>query len=209
MNKYELLFLFESKIGPLMTNTNKTFLTSEVEVFLNNAQNGYFKALADVFERNEEVRRVLSPFTKSHSLTSVSPTGVTALSTTSKFYTLPSSVDGTLYRIVEEYVTTSTGARITSKPITHDQYHANIKNPFKNPYVDLVWRLDVDGYVEIISSGITPVNYIYRYLTSPQTIEFSTEDSTSLEFKDIDLENIVDIAIQLALNSLSVIKQGG
>lgn len=207
MNKHELLYLFETKIGQLMTNTDKTFETGEVEVFLNDAQNIYFKELADYFEASESVRRSLSNFVKGMSISAGStPSGVVPLESYSVFYILPSYLDGSLYRIVEEYVNVSGGSKVKVKPVTHDQYQANIKNPFKKPYSDLAWRVDVSGAVEIIAIGVTPTAYEIRYLEKPDEITFATSSGAELPWNDTDLHKIADISVQLALGSLSVVK---
>jgi hypothetical protein len=177
---------------------------------MNNAQDKYFAELTKLFEVDEDVRRALSELVETDSLTAEvsTPAGITPLSSASVFYAIGSVFDGTLYKIIEEYVTDASANRILAKPVTYDQYLANINNPFKKPYSDMVWRVDVAGYIEIIPIGVTPVNYVYRYLTKPTKIDYASDVVATLDLRDKDLKNIVDIAVADALNSLSVVKPG-
>jgi hypothetical protein len=207
MNKLDLQLLFEDKIGPIMTNTLKTFTTTDIERFLNNAQDVYFVELAKIFEVDEDARRALTELTKSDSLSIASaPSGITKLNNNSVFYDIKSAVSDNMYKVIEGYVTDASGNRITTKPITHDQYHANIDNPFKQPSDNMVWRLDIDGVVEIIPIGITPVLYVYRYLKRPDYVDFTTASPPPLELRNVDLKKVVDIAVEMAVRSLSIVK---
>jgi hypothetical protein len=65
--------------------------------------------------------------------------------------------------------------RIEVKPITHDEYNKNVRNTFKKPYEELVWRLD---YSREFNNN--EVNYVnnpsstwYR-ITLPATVDNST-----------------------------------
>lgn len=212
MNKFDLLLLFEDKIGVLMTDTNKVFKTSEIERFLNAAQDKYFAQMAEIFEVNEDARKALTNLVKSETVSAEvgTPAGLVKIDSTSVFFQVQPVLSGELYKIVEEFATIDDLADYPVKPITHDQYHANIENPFKKPYGDLVWRLDIDGYVELVSRGLTHSidTYTYRYLTSPTRIDFTTDEYAALDLRDKDLKNIVEIAVNMALNSLSVVKPG-
>ena len=53
MRSIDLQVLFEDMIGPLMTNYDKTFSTTEMERFLNTAQDNYIKQMANTFEYND------------------------------------------------------------------------------------------------------------------------------------------------------------
>jgi hypothetical protein len=210
MNKYDLQLLFEDKVGGLMTDTTKVFETNDIERFLNNAMDVYFEKLAEVFEVDENARRALSELTLSSSIISASgpPSGVEPLSALSIFFEIELSTGAVsnMYKVVEGYIIDSLGNKILTKPVKHDQYHANINNPFKQPYEDMVWRLDIDGVVEIVPIGITPVSYVYRYLKRPDYVDFTTESIASLELRNVDLKKIVDIAVGMAVNSLSIVK---
>ena len=136
------------------------------------------------FESTEERRRDLEQFIKGATLSESSdqigihPGGV--------FYDLPTDF---LYAIEESLVTSdSTPSEITVVPVRHDQYRANINNPYKKPYENLAWRMDYsredhgdDGgdaltgrtakRTEIITkSGSTISSYRVRYIMMPPDI---------------------------------------
>lgn len=194
--------IFEDKIGGLMTNTVKSLTSLEEERFLNNAQDLYLDNLADVFEFNEKARKALSKLTKGVSSSPITPTGLIPLSQYSIFFDPYTGITNSLSRIVEEQAISS-GERIKIQPITHDQYLANIKNPFKMPYGELVWRVDVDSLIELIPDAVTTIDtYEFRYIENPVKIEFASQEE--LSFLDDDLYKIADIAVNLAINALSI-----
>jgi hypothetical protein len=196
--------LFEDKLGALMTNTQKTLTSTEEERFLNNAQDLYINKLADVFELNEKARKALSKLTKTISSSPIATPGtMTPLSDDSVFFDVETDAgESVILRIVEEQAITATD-RITVKPITHDQYLANRDNPYKQPYDKLVWRVDIDGIIELIPDATTTLTgYEWRYIEYPIPIEFASAEDLSL--LDEDIHRIVDIAVGLALSSLSI-----
>ena len=147
MNKLELQLLFEDRVGLLMTDTTKAFKTSEIERYLNAAQDKYFAQLAEIFEVNEDARKALTNLVKTETVAAEvgTPAGLISLHANSKFFDIESVITGELYKIVEEYISIDDVDNYPVKPITHDQYHANINNPFKQPYIGLAWRIDIDG----------------------------------------------------------------
>ena len=93
--------------------------------------------------------------------------------------------EGFLYAIEESAKSSASGTKeITVKPITHDEYLSNINNPYKNPYSNLVWRMDFSRSVqpsgvspysrkrtELITNGATSLlSYRLRYLSAPSPI---------------------------------------
>jgi len=90
------------------------------------------------FENTEERRRDLEQFIKQEAPTisttqvGVHPSGV--------FYDMPEDF---LYAVEESLITVeSTPNEVTVVPIRHDEYRANIHNPYKRPYANLAWRMD-------------------------------------------------------------------
>lgn len=92
------------------------------------------------------------------------------------FFDLPADL---LYTIQEEASISSTdpcydGATgVEIKPVTHDFYTKNRKNPFKKPYGELIWRMDFSRVTprtgpkrhELITDSATTVTtYSLRYL---------------------------------------------
>lgn len=203
MTAIELQILFEDKMGRFMSNDIKVFNTLEIQRFLNEAQEAYVQGLSDLYEYNEKARRSLTKLTKSKSLSPeiVIPVGIIALDNNSSIVDISAL---NILRIVEEQITTVIDiGRIPVIPITHDQYLANIKNPFKKPYYDLVWRIDVDGYIELITDGSFAISkYEVRYIEHPTLIDI--EQNTVINLAEIDASIIAEIAVEMAVKALSV-----
>ena len=97
----------------------------------------------DGFENSELRKRALEQLIKPASLTNSDITvsseqeGVHPEGT---FYDLPTD----FFLAIEEAATTAeiTG-EVTIVPVEHDFYNKNIKNPYKKPYKNLVWRMDI------------------------------------------------------------------
>jgi hypothetical protein len=192
---------------------------SEIAIFMNKAQLQYVKRkynykgnmYQEGFEETEKRRKDLSELVRNAELTSsdvsssqtgVSPNGV--------FYDLPTDL---LYTLREEVTLSSSdecidGNRISVKPITHDEYTINIKNPFKKPDTSLVWRLDFSR--ESSQSGqakrheLVPGNsytistYHLRYLKLPREIVFDAVTPVDSELDESTHAEIVDIAVRIA-----------
>jgi hypothetical protein len=102
------------------------------------------------------------------------------------------------------------------KPVRHDEYMANINNPYKQPYKDLVWRMDMsrdqhaDGTATLASAKRTeliyPKTYVLskyrvRYLAMPSSIVVDEFDPTQQKHCMLDEtlhREIVDEAVAIA-----------
>ena len=185
--KFDSLFEFSSpayddrQIGYLLTEGQFRIFLDYYDPFNNRKQQG--------FESNEKRRRELEQFIKSAVL-NVSPSTGDDISTdqvgvhpNGVFVDLP---DDFLY-MVEESVTTTQipDEEINVKPVKHDEYRANIRNPYKRPYSNLVWRMDysrsvpfydpssaaTNKRIELITDGTTVLDdYRVRYLMTPADI---------------------------------------
>ena len=97
------------------------------------------------------------------------------------FYDLPKD----LMYVLSEHVLTNIGdcsddlSVVKVKPVTYDEYNINIHNPFKQPYNELVWRLDFSKVApntgrkrhELVTDGTyTIAEYRMRYLRKPNPI---------------------------------------
>ncbi len=189
--KYTLLLLYDS----MFEYSAPAYDDRQISVILTKAQRRIFNRyympnrnkFNEGFESSEKRRGDLEQFIRNAELTSddesasqtgVHPDGV--------FYDLP---DDFLYALEESAITSdSTPNEITVLPVKHDYYRANIKNPYKKPYSNLVWRMDFsrtdhgedggDDYtgrtskrVELIfNSGSTLSTYRVRYLIQPSDI---------------------------------------
>ena len=127
-----------------------------------------------------------------------------------QFFDLPLDF---LYTIQEEASITSadpcygpaTGVEI--KPVTHDMYTKNRKNPHKKPYEELIWRMDFSSAAgfkrhELITNATTTVTaYNLRYYKRPRPIVVDTAvpaNDVPSELDEIVHRQIVDEAVAIA-----------
>lgn len=100
------------------------------------------------------------------------------------------------YKSLNEYITTNSGV-VDVKPIDYDEYNLNRLNPFKKPYSDLVWRVDLNITTrehELISSSDVPIlKYRLRYIRKPIAIDI--ESNNICDLREEDHEEIVNLAI--------------
>jgi len=155
---------------------------------------------------------LLSALGKSSSQGGVHPYGI--------FLDLPSDF---LYAVEEACTLKNTTTSITKateswiRPVRHDEYLANVNNPYKKPYKDLVWRMDIsrvqhaEGVTTatatakraelIIPSGYSLVEYRTRYLAMPPSIvvdEFEPENQKHCVLDETLHREIVDEAVAIA-----------
>ena len=93
------------------------------------------------------------------------------------------------------------------KPITHDEFSINIKNPFKKPSIQrYVWRLDYseNKHELITDSSFSVAKYHLRYLKTltPIVIGTNTVDGATgpldCQLNNILHKRIVDEAVRIA-----------
>lgn len=170
--KDEFLILYDK-----ITNFDSPgYLEDEISIFLTKGQERVFFSLynslknkvQEGFEETELRRKDIKELVKGVVITTPSIDQTLALPNGTLF-TLP---DDFMYTITEEIITTSTDVcknnkRIRVKPITHDEYAINVKNPFKKPNIlSAVWRVDYqEQQHEIITDGTFAVDsYHLRYI---------------------------------------------
>ena len=225
--KFDSLFEFSA---PAYDDRHISYLLTEAQfrVFIkryNPLGNKYQKG----FEGNEQRRRDLEQLIKSVSIigtavtagsvlgksasqTGIHPNGVFLDLPTDYLYaieeacTLKPNTTGAVARTVESWI----------KPVRHDEYLANINNPYKQPYKDLVWRMDMsrlqnaDGTstqatakrTELIyPKTYTLSKYRVRYLAMPPSIVVDEFDPTQQKHCVLDEtlhREIVDEAVAIA-----------
>jgi hypothetical protein len=102
------------------------------------------------------------------------------------------------------------------RSVKHDEYLANINNPYKKPYKDLVWRMDISRYQHaegtsvaatskrtelILPDGFSVDTYRLRYLGNPPSIVVDEFDPTNQRHCVLDNtlhREIVDEAVVIA-----------
>lgn len=210
--KQQFLILYDK-----ITNFNAPgYNDTEISIILTKAQErlilSYYNPLnnknREGFEETESRRKDLKELVKGTTLT-VPSTSQTGVLPNGVFYDLP---EDCMYVIEEEVTTTSTDTcknakRIRVKPITHDVYAINVKNPFKKPSIDsYVWRLDYQGTKhELVTDGsFTVSQYHLRYIERLQPIITSTVTIQGvlgpLDCKlDVSIhQRIIDEAVRIA-----------
>jgi hypothetical protein len=128
-------------------------------------------------------------------------------------YDLPTDF---LYSVEESAITNlSIPDEVSVKPVTHDEYGANRKNPYKKPYSDLVWRLGVSRVTqptgtttasvprtELITDGsYTITTYRLVYLMLPPSIVVDTATPVNQRHSYLNemlQEKVVTMAVKIA-----------
>lgn len=152
------------------------YTEQERSIFLTKGQQRTFFSLynplgnqfREGFEESEARRKDIRELVKGATLSTPSADQTEALPN-GILFDLP---EDCLYVISEEITTSSADScknakRLKVKPITHDEYSINVKNPFKKPSITReAWRLDLSGgRNEIITDGTFDVSdYHLRYI---------------------------------------------
>ena len=221
-NTFDILYdNIASKSAPGLDLYEKSvFLTkAQLEIVKNHYlnQNKYQAS----FEGNEKRRIDLKELIRNYETNTLLVSNV-GLSPMSKFYQLPND----LFLTIQEQVifSSTTNTCINNKvvkviPKTHDEYNVQIKNPFKKPDENVVWRLDyskqdnIDN-VELISKYDVK-KYQLRYIKFPSpiiltslvlgdfvgmglSIDSQTDEQTS-ELDESIHDEIINRAVELAV----------
>lgn len=194
----------------------------EKSIFLTKAQEDIVRGLytgvvtGQSFENTEEARRQLDALVKQivYKGTTKQDTGLH-----DKFnhysFELP---EDCWYIVFEQATTIKSDKKCDSEkvlevyPVTHDDYHRIVKNPFRGPNTRKALRLDFGKLqVEIVSSYELS-KYLVRYLSKPSPIILCdlTADGISIdgvstptecELSELLHQEILDRAVQLAVTS--------
>jgi hypothetical protein len=187
--RYELLLLLDN----LFEFGAPAYDDTQIGSLLTKAQMRVFKKRYDpAFELTEERRRDLEQLIKPAEYDSTDIPGSTITVSSSQdgihpngvFFDLPSDF---LYAAEEAVTTDTSSGEVKVDPVTHDEYLANIDNPYQNPNVksgtSVFWRMDISRETqpvgvtsgsakrtEIITEGGTITKYRMRYISTPQDI---------------------------------------
>lgn len=195
MTQREMNESFLAQIHNFDVDSEYQFQTHEVNIFLTKAYREVVNELYKEFEKSERIRKVLNPLVKSAQIGSF-----TTSTTYSNAYTVNlASLDPEVLYVLTEEVTTTAATKIPVKVVTLDSYTANKDNPFKKPYKELVWRLDIGGgsLTHYLISTYTPTSYYITYLQQPEEVNVTSTVSLKIN-KDVH-KDIVDRAVQHAL----------
>lgn len=196
------------------------YLTKAQLEIVKNYYNAFGNKYQKGFEGSEKRRIDLKELVENHvSTTLVANTN--GISNDSKFFVIPDEVFLIVY---EKVVFGENNVCLLDKevkviPKTHDEYNYQIKNPFKKPLENEVWRLNIseqnnNKIVELISPYEIK-QYQLRYIKYPEpivltdlTLNFpgeglSVDGVTTPQTSQLDSEihrEILDRAVELALN---------
>ena len=194
------------------------FLTKAQERLVLHIMNPLGNKYVTGFEHTEKRRKDLSELVRNSTLTAANiSSDQTGVKPNGTFFDLPSDF---LYTLDEEVLTSSTTVcfdanRIEVRPITHNEYTKNKRNPFKKPDENLVWRMDFSKATstgpkrhELITNGTYTVdNYYIRYMRRPQPIITAVLTGngvdgvtaiTDCELDAITHRSIIDEAVAIA-----------
>lgn len=151
------------------------FLTKAQEEIVKNYYTPNGNKYQKGFEGSEKRRVDLKELVQNHSSTTI-VTNSNGISSTSKFFVIPDDVFLIVYEkaILGSSDPCLSGKEVKVVPKTHDEFNYQVKNPFKKPDSNLVWRLNIseqnnNKVVELLSPN-TITAYQIRYIKFPEPI---------------------------------------
>ena len=204
MNLGEMHSEIERKLRNLdiIIDTPTTELSSIIYECVYKFIDKYYKT----FEEDERSRKALGLLTIE---TDITPSSADPIFPNSYRATLPTNPK-LLYTVLE--IVTLDGVEVKVKPISLDAYRTNLKNSFKNPYNNLVWRLELipSGtttkiHILVVPAGSTLTNYKLGYIKNPTKYTIEDNPTSELEIPDIFQYEIIDMAVEMFLNSYSLL----
>jgi hypothetical protein len=210
------------------------FLTEEIDLLLNQAQERFVKQRYGVtnmkhtsFEETQKRTEDLKELIRDITITPIA-FSVSNISSKALFYNLPADHWFTIQeRIIQtcdkcndftmyEEVPQGDGSvelvlrnvkYAEVRPIQHLEFDKIINDAFKAPDYDKVIRLMYENKSEIITATYCrSLFYKMRYIKKPVTIDFTT--STDCELSEHTHQEIVDMAIQIALEGIEAKRNG-
>lgn len=229
MTSNEMKFSFMLKFDKMFEFSTPAYDDRQISYLLTSAQNRVFldKYYAPNnknrlgFESDEKRRRDLDQL-----ITDASVVGGTITATVGDadkkhpngfFYDMPTDF---LFAVEEQVKLTGATNFVRVRPVRHDEYTANINNPYKKPYSGLAWRMDykkasdptgvtepstIKRRVEIITDGTNITDYKVRYLRTPPEIvvdEFTPANQRHCVLDETLHDTIIDEAIKIAKASV-------
>lgn len=209
MTAVEMQYDFDSKIRSHKKLSGLNIASSDIQRFLNNAQEELIRKHSALFNDETESVKYLTPLVR------------TIVRNSTQAFSDSTNVEGGLYIKLPDDVKYTLMERITQtsnfiiyqariKDITMAFYNLNYLNPYKNPYKDEIWRLvyglDSTSTTSIVHQLILAVGFIFNYykltyITYPSVIDINTNTTCQLD-KTIHPE-LVNLAVELAVESYS------
>lgn len=203
MNTAEIKYGFDLSLKAIEPIRYALFDTAEISQLVTTSQLNLIKQLASKFDAAELVKKLGGSVIK-HSVLVPSARNTSNLDN-GQFVTYPNDV----LAVVEEQAAFSTSelkVYVKVKPVTYDEYVINIKNPFKCPHSELVWRLDYSNKKhELITHGPLASSYQMRYLCIPPDVNL--DGGIGLLIAEAFHDEVVDGAVKAAIDILRVKSQ--
>ena len=199
MTATEMKYEIDMRLRGLPDEAKKQFITLDYNKYLNDAMLKFFLTAYSTIDRTELEKKVLSKLIVPFSTTTFTndpdnfPNGVTVA--------LPKDFDFTLleyakYKGIEKPVEVHA--------IGYNNYVTNIDNPFKQPYAELVWRIDYEGKHELIAGqGFQIEKYTTRYLRKPVAIDVN--NGIDCEINELYHNVIVDAAVEAIVKTIAIL----
>lgn len=179
-NEFDSLIRSSSLIKPFgVDETPLEFDEYEKSVFLTQAQESIVLSLyngnlnGDSFEKTEELRRYLNDLVRTYTTSDKVDIEGEGLTKNSYFFNIPDDVWFITYESIQsqdERLKCAKGSVIEVVPVTQDELHKTLENPFKRPSKRRVLRLDIkENKVELISA-FSIDEYQIRYISKPKPI---------------------------------------
>ena len=200
--------------------------THEISSALNYAQLRLFEEYYQNFEKNETARKCLNNFVKPYTTTTLF---INNYYKNNLYNAYDINLPQDCARVLEEHCILSIDeyGRYTSneslmietivKPIRLDTFRFNLHNPWKKPYNNLLWRVDVgDGnsvHVLICKNNININRYTMSYLRLPSEINIENDPNGSNlfgeDFQLILVTYCVDRLLEVYQNNINLKKLSG
>ena len=223
MTNAEILVYMDVRYDVVTSSGAPGYADSDKSLFFNKAQKVFCKSLVNEdantakkgAEETEKRSKDLVEL-KDHSVISTFTTGDHGA--VSHFVELPTDFWLTLKEecsvTYNNICNVSVTERVPVKPIKEDYYSANIKNPYKKPYSEQLWRIDrertdtttalsgtnLKRHELIVFDGATPINYRVSYYRRPKVVDL-TNVNDFCELDPMNHEKIADIAVELMMQT--------
>jgi hypothetical protein len=195
-NEFDILYdNIASKSAPGLDLYEKSVYLTKAQLELVKTHysggNKYNTGFEQTEKRRVTLKNLITDFKTSSTISSSK-----GISPNSKFFVIPDNV----FLIINEQSSIklegcSTNKIVSVKPKTHDEYNVQIKNPFKKPGNDSVWRMDYSNQsnnnnVELISPNDI-IDYRLRYIKVPSPIILTNLSTGDFEGQGLSIEGSI------------------
>jgi len=203
MTAIEMQYNYENRIKNHTKLAGIHIPSNEVELFLNQAQELVTKKYFELIEKDPKAKTFLTKLLKAKRYDATEGYNTNTNRDYGTYFELPVDLK---YVDVEEITITdgTTPRRVRVKFVTDPHYNLNEKNPFKNPYKDMVWRMNygvgetalpAEAHELIIPPGYSIVYYYLYYVKYPTAISLATNNTSELDLSLHD--EVIDTAVLL------------